>query len=110
MGQLRVSALGFAVILLPAPGGQLAQIEGARLCSQLRLGEVPLLWLRAGLLRYRTRLLRYRTVFGANARARSRMLRENGLSGYAAAVWNHDAKGFEARCAGGCFVPRAERA
>jgi hypothetical protein len=103
MGQLRVSALGFAVILLPAPGGQLAQIEGARLCSQLRLGEVPLLWLRAG-------LLRYRTVFGANARVRSRMLRENGLSGYAAAVWNHDAKGFEARCAGGCFVPRAERA
>jgi hypothetical protein len=38
------------------------------------------------------------------------VLRENGLSEYAAAVWNDDAKGFEARCAGECFAPRAERA
>jgi hypothetical protein len=37
------------------------------------------------------------------------VLRENGRSEYAAAVWNDDAKGFEARCAGECFVPRAGR-
>jgi hypothetical protein len=51
MGQLRISALGFAAVLLPAPGGQSAEIEGVRLSGQLQLGEGPLLWLRAGLLR-----------------------------------------------------------
>ncbi len=76
--------LGFAAVLLPAPGGSSAEFEGIRLSGQLHPGEAPLLWRRAGLLRLEP--------FAGSRRWRDPGCCENGRSGYAAALWNDAAR------------------
>jgi len=102
-GKLRISALGFAVVFLPTPGGYSAQIEGVRLVGQLYLGEAP-----AAVVVGRAPAVAKRFWDPA----RIRLLREGGRSGYAAALWNAKAKGFRVWRARGrsALGARAKRA